>query len=366
MEKQCLRFQDISISEKILYSLFLMTIGIGYLFALSHMYYTHQMRDGQAGLSMQDIVIAYYGSQDQTRLGSAINGGPMEANLKFASDKEKLLFWLKTEKSKERFEQNIEPILTRDCTVCHNPVANPSLPNLTTYEGVMEVATPKGASLSGLVKISHIHVFGIAFILLFVGRIFIYSDINIRLKRIIVAIPFLAMLIDTLSWFITRNHPSFAYVVVASGALMGLSMGAQIIISLYQMWIESFKSYLDLSSEQQARWLSLQKLAVTGLTISKRYVLKAAPIVWHNGMIISRQIVLSLYQFSRYALHHPLTLSDAEQLKARQIMQTLQAQGYKVWFTSKGWLVKESGLSWFFLNSIDDLEGYVADVSPSV
>jgi hypothetical protein len=38
------------------------------------------------------------------------------------------------------------------------------------------------------------------------------------------------------SWFITKAIPEFAYVVVASGALMGISMGAQILLSVYQMW----------------------------------------------------------------------------------------------------------------------------------
>jgi hypothetical protein len=51
-----------------------------------------------------------------------------------------------------------------------------------------------------------------------------------------VAIPFAAMLLDVLSWFITKSIPSFAYVVVASGALMGISMGMQILLSIYQMW----------------------------------------------------------------------------------------------------------------------------------
>ncbi|MGZ4957008.1 MAG: hypothetical protein ACXV8Q_18055 [Methylobacter sp.] len=55
-------------------------------------------------------------------------------------------------------------------------------------------------------------------------------------KRVAVVIPFAAMLLDVLSWFITKSIPSFAYVVVASGWLMGISMGMQILISIYQMW----------------------------------------------------------------------------------------------------------------------------------
>jgi hypothetical protein len=52
-------------------------------------------------------------------------------------------------------------------------------------------------------------------------------------------IPFAAMLLDVVSWFITKTIPEFAYVVIFSGALMGLSMGMQILLSIYQMWFFS-------------------------------------------------------------------------------------------------------------------------------
>jgi hypothetical protein len=87
-------------------------------------------------------------------------------------------------------------------------------------------------------------------------------------------------------------------------------------------------------------------------------VLKTAPIVWHN----SRQLLLSLYQLFRYLFHANLALSNAEQLKARQYIQTLQDQGYGVWSANKGWFIKKSVLSWLFLSSIDDLENLVRGV----
>jgi hypothetical protein len=40
------RFRDISVSERILNTVFLMTIGVGYLAALANLYYTHQAFDG--------------------------------------------------------------------------------------------------------------------------------------------------------------------------------------------------------------------------------------------------------------------------------------------------------------------------------
>ncbi|MGZ5050150.1 MAG: hypothetical protein ACXWF8_09075 [Methylobacter sp.] len=235
MPESYTRFRDISVSERILNTVFLLTIGLGYLVALGNLYYTHQGRDGVAGLSLNDIVVNYHGSSDQTRLGAAING-IMEPNLTYKNDKDVILKWLKNGADEPEYIEKIAPILNRDCIKCHTPAINPSLPDLTNYAGVAEVAHSGGASYPHLVKVSHIHLFGIAFILYFIGRIFLLCDINIVVKRVAVVIPFAAMLLDVLSWFITKSIPSFAYVVVASGALMGISMGMQIMLSIYQMW----------------------------------------------------------------------------------------------------------------------------------
>ena len=229
------RFSDISTSEKILNTVFLLTIGLGYLMALVNMYYTHQGRDGKPGLTIEDIVIQYHGSKEQTRLGSAISG-IMEPNLKYKSDKEIILKWINDGADEPGYDQLIAPILNRDCIICHTPAVNPSLPDLTNFKGVAEVAHSGGAPVSSLVKVSHIHLFGIAFILYFIGRIFLLCEMNVYVKRIAVIIPFVAMLLDVVSWFLTKTNAGFAYVVVLSGALMGLSMSMQILMSLYQMW----------------------------------------------------------------------------------------------------------------------------------
>ncbi len=112
MNVNYLRFSDISCSEKILNSIFLLTIGLGYLMALVNMYYTHQGRDGKPGLSIEDIVIMYHGSNDQTRLGNAISG-IMLPNLKYKSDKEVILKWIHDGADKDGYEKTIAPILKR-------------------------------------------------------------------------------------------------------------------------------------------------------------------------------------------------------------------------------------------------------------
>ncbi|MEQ1638378.1 MAG: hypothetical protein ABL903_17000 [Methylococcales bacterium] len=235
-----IRFKDISVSERILNTVFLLTLGLGYMVALTNLYYTHQGHDGKPGLSIEDVIINYHGSENQTRLGSAIVG-VMEPNLKYKSDKEVILRWIQNGADEPEYTEKVAPILNRDCILCHSPAANPSLPDLTNYKGAAEVAHSGGVTLPRLIRVSHIHLFGIAFILFFIGKIFLLCDINVIVKRVAVVIPFAAMLLDVISWFITKSIPSFAYVVVASGALMGLSMGLQIIISVYQMWFYTNK-----------------------------------------------------------------------------------------------------------------------------
>ena len=229
------RFSNISTSERILNTCLLLAIGIGYMVALTNIYYTHQGHDGKPGLSVKDVMINYHGSPDQTRLGTAIKG-VMEGNLKYKSDKEVILKWIQSGALEPEYIDHIAPILNRDCVTCHSPAFNPSLPDLTNYSGVSQVARAGGATLPFLIRVSHIHLFGIAFILFFVGKIFILCDLNVIIKRVVVITPFAAMLIDILSWFITKSIPSFAYVVVISGGLMGVSMGLQIVLSVYQMW----------------------------------------------------------------------------------------------------------------------------------
>ena len=230
------RFSDASISERLLDTMFLITIGIGYLFALLNLYYTHQGRDGKPGLSVKDVMLAFHGSHNQTRLGAAING-PMEPNLPNEAAKQTILDWISHGAGEKEYHQNVEPILKENCVMCHSAESGLPIPHFDSYQHVAELTkTDTGETIPALVRVSHIHLFGIAFILFLLGRIFILCEIPVWLKRVTVAIPFLFLLIDILSWFVTKIYPSFAYVVVINGALMGVSMGMQILISLYQMW----------------------------------------------------------------------------------------------------------------------------------
>jgi hypothetical protein len=239
------RFSDASTSEKILDSMFLITIGIALLFALAYIYFTHQGNDGKPGLSVADVRIAYYSTHEQTRLGAAIQG-PMADRFASPNQKQTVLDWIDSGTDEKTFNDKVAPILNKQCIMCHSAEAGMGLPPLTSYNDVMKLThTDTGASIQSLVRVSHIHLFGISFILFFLGRIFILCEMPVRVKRITVAIPFLAMLADILSWFITKSIPGFAWVVVIAGGLLYLSIAVQILVSLYQMWLMPKKVYID-------------------------------------------------------------------------------------------------------------------------
>ena len=108
------RFADASVSEKILDTMFLITIGLGYLFALGHTFFSHEGRDGKPGLSVEDVKIAYYGQHQQTRLGAGLNGG-MDANLETPEQKQVIIDWIDAGSTEESFNENVAPILNSNC-----------------------------------------------------------------------------------------------------------------------------------------------------------------------------------------------------------------------------------------------------------
>jgi hypothetical protein len=71
----------------------------------------------------------------------------------------------------QRWKNEIQPIILKRCASCHTSI--PALPNLTKFGVIKGLAITDGAvDISSLTRISHIHLFGIAFIFFFVGLIF--------------------------------------------------------------------------------------------------------------------------------------------------------------------------------------------------
>lgn len=229
------RFYDRTISEKLLYTSFLLLVGLGYLMATAYLYVTHEMNDNKPGLSVADVGNSYYGNRSGTRLEAAIRGS-MSGNIS-DEDREVMVAWLKDGAQEEHFSKDIKPILDKTCLACHVQTSGMNLPDFSTYPGLHKFAeVDTGMSMASLLKLSHIHLFGISLLLFMLGSIFIQCEINVWFKRFLVVSPMFAVFVDVLSWFLTKYDSHYAVIVIAAGGILGMSMALQILISLYQIW----------------------------------------------------------------------------------------------------------------------------------
>jgi len=229
-------FTSYPMSLRVLYSGTLIVLGVGYLFAMIHIFDSHAGRDGNPMLSVNDLIIAYSGSKSDTKIESALKG-PM-ANMLPPAERNKIIAWVRSGAHEKDFTSSgVEEIVGKRCLTCHDG-SNPHIPTLKGYKNLSHVAeADTGMDIFTLVRVSHIHLFGITFIFFIVSTIFSHAYIRpLWIKCVIILIPFVAIIMDIGSWYLTKLYPPFAWVVMISGALMGVAFAIQWVISMYQMW----------------------------------------------------------------------------------------------------------------------------------
>ncbi len=230
-----LHFSHLPAVQRLLYTGAIGVLSFGYLFAMIYIFESHHNRDGKPGLSVQDIVIAYSGSKTGTKLESALKG-PMSGMLP-AEENGEIIAWLHDGAKQASYDAGLKDIFNERCIACHND-RNPHLPSLESYEAIKKMAAEDtGADIFTLVRVSHIHLFGLTFIFFVVSSVFVHAYLRHEwLKMTIIAIPFISIILDIFSWYLTKVYQPFAWVVVGSGALMGISFAIQVVVSFYQMW----------------------------------------------------------------------------------------------------------------------------------
>ena len=235
--RQFLHFSALPMSTRMVYTMTLLVLGTGYLFAMLQVFFSHAGLDGNAkNVSAEDIRVAYHGSEGDTRLETALKG-PM-ADMLPIEERAVIFKWVKGGATTEGYESEVKPILENRCLACHDGVANPHLPNFSSFEGLSKVVEKDtGATIPTLVRVSHIHLFGITFIFFIVSSIFTHAYMRpLWIKCVVIVLPFLTILTDIFSWYLTKWFPAFAWFIIGSGALMGISFTIQWVVSMWQMW----------------------------------------------------------------------------------------------------------------------------------
>ena len=234
-----LRLNNVPTVVKLLITCFLITIGVGYCISIINLNYQYSMLDGKPGVTPADLKRAFFGDRSNTRIAAKINGGSMEQYLPDPAEKNKILNWVQDGAHEEEFNSTIKPILSRNCMRCHSPVGVMSQRPLTAYLEVMEVVKiDRGEPPALWSRVAHTHIQAIGVIIFLLGALFVFTSVSNKIKTVVIVLPFVSLLSDFGLRFLAKYNADLVYVLMTTGALLGLSLAAMIIVPLYEMWIK--------------------------------------------------------------------------------------------------------------------------------
>ncbi|MHC4321384.1 MAG: hypothetical protein ACYST3_03810 [Planctomycetota bacterium] len=236
------RLNALPVSGKLLCTLFLICMGIGFVFSQLNVFLTYNRADGIAGFSLQDIVLTYYGQPDVLLVESKLNG-TMREHLDNEYERNSLINWAKGGAEKEKSNE-AKSIILKNCLLCHTAGGDAEFAPFDRLSTVSDIFTRinNGISIPRLITLSHIHVISIGVIFALSGIIFLFTPINEKLKMILLIFPFGSLLMDVFSWWLTKRIPVFAIAVFIGGVFTVIGFFIQFVISLLTMWKSSGES----------------------------------------------------------------------------------------------------------------------------
>lgn len=184
-------------SVKILVTCVLLTLGTGYIFALSNVAL-------QVGFTSEEVTLHYYGN---------------EASRQAILDMER-------QQSTAAEESGVEEGETL------------SFDELEEAAGVPDEPIVPVPSLNKLVAEGHFHLFGYTSIFAICGIIIVFAEMRrMWLKYTLIIAPFAASVLDIWSMLLTRFvGAGFAWMLIISGMVMALSFLLVFVIGIYQTW----------------------------------------------------------------------------------------------------------------------------------
>lgn len=274
------RLTGLSLPAKVMVTVFLALVAMGYLVAALNIYEHHHDADVEAALTPDDIRCVYHGmhklvtAETKTALPSSmlkavLPGGKMRKQLEKGGEPaiRALVSWLEGGAAEAYFARADSPqpgdpspqdVIARQCVRCHNaqsgdatdipyapaPDAAPQFAMVTKKAAaVLGPATQQSQtvyiapmSFAQLVQVTHAHILSIPVFALIVGGLFLLTGLPAKAKLILGPLPLIAVLCDIASWWLARPFEPFIHVIAASGAVFGASFGVQILCVFGSMW----------------------------------------------------------------------------------------------------------------------------------
>lgn len=315
--------RQLPLPAKLVLTLFLLTVGLGYTSAMVQLHMQHSDRDGTTLPTPANVVAVFAGKvwkearkdgdpRVVSQLEAIISGDPHgnltgknmtpaffdhdestyhedvkkdpQTDAKRHGERLAIIDWINTapdgrqkEYDADRFAltraQAQRPItdgyLTRDdlgtsfvkiktiidqrCARCHQPGGEKGSVPLTTYEELakyipVDAEVPEGGGwvnsgkqmgLEKLTQSTHAHLLSFAVLFTLTGLTFAFSGYPGWIRGIVGPVVLLAQVSDVACWWLARLPnvgPYFAMAIIGTGAVVGMGLGAQIVLSLFNMY----------------------------------------------------------------------------------------------------------------------------------
>ena len=89
-------------------------------------------------------------------------------------------------------------------------------------------------------KWTHIHLFGINMIFIFMGAVTVFLDVSLKLRSWLIALPFIGVLVDILAmWLKVLVSPAFFWLHIPGGGVFAIIFGYVSLRALWEMWVKS-------------------------------------------------------------------------------------------------------------------------------
>jgi hypothetical protein len=319
--------RDLPLSTRLVLSVFLCSVGLGYFSALVQLHFKHGSLDGNPLPTPKDVVERFAGVVKHdpkalppvSKIESLISGTPDvagwgKANMtpaffeksgtsyakeclergKQIVDGERfgeikaLKAWIQSESSirksayeadafiyslptdgdlitsdffdQEKKSLQVKTLIETRCVKCHNGDQKPDLESYSQLEPLITppspdilpggwVRSPKQISIDGLTQSTHAHLLSFSVLFAFTGLIFTLSSYPGYLRAILGPIVLIAQVADISCWWFARLPdwgPYFAHAILLTGSIVGIGLGAQIVLSLLNMYGKRGKTVLML------------------------------------------------------------------------------------------------------------------------
>jgi hypothetical protein len=158
-------------------------------------------------------------------------------------------FFKKNEDGK--WTANIAEIIDTRCVHCHKTGARGAVGaiQLDEWEKVMDYIAPEGGSgmsLDKLAQSTHVHLLGFAMLYGLTGFIFAFTSYPAAIRAVIAPLPLVMQVLEISCWWLARADATFALGIMAFGGLVALGLGAQIVLSLFDLFDKKGKVMIAL------------------------------------------------------------------------------------------------------------------------